>query len=80
MTAVAPAARPRVEVLDPPCQPIPHAVLQALDRVRRTRLIDMYDRETVMLLAANLGYGEAMEWLVDNRHLYFIALRELDAA
>jgi hypothetical protein len=77
VTIVIPDARPQVHVLEPDFEPIPDAVLKALDRVRMTRLIDMYDRETVMLLAAHLGYGEAMEWLVDHRHLYFVALREL---
>jgi len=54
---------------------VPEGVVRAIQHVRRLGLVDMYDRETVMLLAANLGYGEEMEWLVMNRHLYFEALR-----
>lgn len=54
---------------------VPESVVRAIGHVRRLGLVDMYDRETVMLVAANLGYAEEMEWLVMNRHLYFEALR-----
>lgn len=54
---------------------VPDFVVDAITRVRRSGWRDMYDRETVMMLAATLGHGEAAEWLVERRHLYFIALR-----
>jgi hypothetical protein len=34
----------------------------------------MYDRETVMVIAAAIGFEAEAEWLVQHRHLYFIAL------
>jgi hypothetical protein len=74
---VAPARQ--AHVLEQSFEPPPAEVLQALDHVRRTGLVEMYDRETVMLFAANLGHAEAAEWMVANRHLYFIALREIGA-
>jgi hypothetical protein len=39
----------------------------------------MYDRETVLMLAATRGHEEAAEWLAMRRHLYFIALRQARA-
>ncbi len=58
---------------------VPDFVLSAIDRVSRSGWRDMYDRETVMMFAATLGHGEAAEWLVEHRHLYFIALRRVEA-
>lgn len=75
--ALIAAPRPAPVPSAPPSEAttaVPAAVLEALDYVRKTRLIDMYDRATVMLLAANFGYSEAMEWMVEHRHLYFLAL------
>ena len=72
----APARRVVAEVVDR--YEVPENVVKAVAHVRRVGIVDMYDRETVMLLAANLGHGEAMEWLVENRHLYFEALRRAD--
>lgn len=58
---------------------VPEFVLSAIARVAASGWRDMYDRETVMMLAATFGYGDAAEWLVDHRHLYFIALRRVEA-
>jgi hypothetical protein len=58
---------------------VPVAVLRALDRVRKTRLIDMYDRERVITQAREMRMHDPARWLAANRHLYFIALREADA-
>lgn len=62
---------------------IPPTVAEGIRYVERSGWEDMYDRETVMVLAAASGYEEAAEWLVMNRHLYFIALdqarRTIDA-
>jgi hypothetical protein len=59
---------------------VPERVVAAIAAVRRSGWPDMYDRETVMMLAATLGHGEAAEWLVEHRHLYFIGLRKAEAS
>lgn len=58
---------------------IPDWVVEAIASVARSGWRDMYDRETVMMLAATLGHGDAAEWLVENRHLYFVGLRRAEA-
>jgi hypothetical protein len=58
---------------------VPEFVVRAIARVRGTGWRDMYDRETVMMLAATIGQGDAADWLVEHRHLYFIALRRAKA-
>jgi hypothetical protein len=69
------AARPSLAPSTAPAPtPVPESVLEALRFVRKTRLIDMADRETVMLIAAVHGHWEAMEWLVEHREVYFRAL------
>lgn len=69
------ATRPSLHPAPTPAPtPIPQGVLEALAFVRKTRLIDMADRETVMLIAAVHGHEEAMEWLVEHREVYFRAL------
>jgi hypothetical protein len=61
------------------CRQVPDFVVEAIARVRRSGWRDMYDRETVMMLAATIGHREAAEWLVEHRHLYFIGLRRAEA-
>jgi hypothetical protein len=58
---------------------IPGPVINAVRSVKERGWSDMYDRETVMMLAAALGHSEAAEWLVEHRHLYFLALDEVNA-
>lgn len=58
---------------------IPRRVLRAIERVRGTGLTDMYDRETVMMLAAVFGFEAEAEWLLEHRHLYDMALEEAGA-
>jgi hypothetical protein len=67
----------QVKVVDRTHEPIdiPPRVIDAVGFVQRTGWRDMYDRETVMMLAATFGFGKEAEWLVENRHLYFEALR-----
>jgi hypothetical protein len=62
-----------------PHRDVPADVVRAIGAVSARRLTDMYDRETVMMLAAAIGFEREAEWLVDHRHLYFIAL-ELSGA
>jgi hypothetical protein len=58
---------------------VPDYVIRGIVRVRRSGWRDMYDRETVMMLAATIGQADAADWLVEHRHLYFIALRRAEA-
>jgi len=73
------AHRP-VKIVDRTHEPadVPPRVIDAVGFVRRLGWPDMYDRETVMVLAASFGFGEAAEWLVEHRHLYFEALRRAE--
>jgi len=54
---------------------VPAEVAHAIRAVSARRLTEMYDRETVMVLAATIGFEDEAEWLVEHRHLYFIALK-----
>ncbi len=45
--------------------------------VRRFGMADMCDRERVINLVAGLGFRDGADWLRANRHLYFIALRNI---
>ena len=58
---------------------VPPDVVRAIRAVSERRLTEMYDRETVMVIAAAVGFEDEAEWLVEHRHLYFIAL-ELSCA
>jgi hypothetical protein len=51
--------------------------LAGLALVKRFGLTDMWDREEVIRIVDRMGFVEGAEWLRTNRHLYFIALREL---
>jgi len=53
---------------------IPAHVLDAIRDVEAAGWNDMYDRETVLMLAASRGHADAAEWLAVRRHLYFKAL------
>lgn len=53
---------------------IPASVVAAVRAVRAVGWTDMFDRETVMVLAAALGFDGEANWLVDHRYLYFEAL------
>ena len=53
---------------------VPAEIARAIRAVSGRNLTDMYDRETVMMLAAAIGFEAEAEWLVEHRHLYFIAL------
>ena len=53
---------------------IPSQVVEAVRDVEACGWRDMYDRETVLMLAATRGHAEAAEWLAMRRHLYFVAL------
>lgn len=55
---------------------IPASALRALEYIEGLRIIDMYDRETVLMLAASFGHEDGAVWLAMNRHLYFIALEQ----
>ena len=57
---------------------VPATVLEALRRVRDTGVTDMYQRDMVIVVARELGMGDASRWLAANRHLYFDALRQID--
>ena len=63
-----------------PHRAVPPDVVQAIRAVSERRLTEMYDRETVMMLAAAIGFEAEAEWLVEHRHLYFIALELSRAA
>ena len=52
----------------------------ALALVKRFALADMYDREEVIRVVGHLGFPAGAEWLLANRHLYFVALRALGPA
>jgi hypothetical protein len=54
---------------------IPEPVVAALRDVEAAGWREMYDRETVLMLASSRGHREAAEWLSARRHLYFVALR-----
>lgn len=58
-------------------QPAPVPVLQALSFIRKTRLIDLYDREAVLSVAAAYGFSEAIDWMVAHREGYYRALARL---
>src|SRR5437764_12076808 len=47
--------------------------------VRRFRLADMCDRETVIQLVSAVGCRRGGCWLYANPHLYFLALRRVEA-
>jgi len=53
---------------------VPEDVVHAIRAVSTRGLTEMHDRETVMVLAATIGFEDEAEWLVDHRHLYFVAL------
>lgn len=53
---------------------IPTHVVAAVRDVELCGWRDMYDRETVLMLAASRGHEDAAEWLAARRHLYFVAL------
>ena len=57
-----------------PHRDVPPDVVRAIRAVSERRLTEMYDRETVMVIAAAIGFEDEAEWLVEHRHLYFIAL------
>ena len=59
---------------------VPPFVSDAIRTVRDSGWCDMWDRETVMMLAATYGHDNAAEWLAARRHLYFIALRRVTGA
>lgn len=54
----------------------PEALI-AIAMVKRLRLADLYERERVIAIVDGLGFGEGAAWLRANRHLYFVALRQL---
>ena len=78
-TAIVDLPESAVVDLNHECRQVPDFVVDAIARVRRWGWRDMYDRETVMMLAASIGEPDAAEWLVEHRHLYFIALRRAEA-
>jgi hypothetical protein len=51
----------------------------AMALVRRFDLADMNDRERMIAVVRTLGFAEGAAWLRANRHLYFVALRRLEA-
>jgi hypothetical protein len=51
--------------------------LAGMTIVRRFGMADMCDREHVINLVGGLGFSDGADWLRANRHLYFIALRQL---
>ena len=53
---------------------VPADVIAAVRDVESCGWRDMYDRETVLMLAASRGHSDAAEWLAMRRHLYFVAL------
>ena len=53
--------------------------LSGLALVSRFRLADMCDRETVIQLVSAVGCRDGANWLYANRHLYFMALRRVEA-
>jgi len=53
--------------------------LSGLALVRRFRLADMCDRETVIQLISAVGCRRGASWLYANPHLYFLALRQVEA-
>lgn len=57
-----------------PHRDVPAGVVRAIRAVDARRLTEMYDRETVMVIAATIGFEDEAEWLVEHRHLYYIAL------
>lgn len=59
---------------------VPVDVIRALSDVRMLGWQDMVDRENVLFLARSLGHHNAAAWLAEQRHLYFIALRQMDEA
>jgi hypothetical protein len=50
--------------------PIPAAVYEGLEAVRRSGLSNMLDRPRVMEIAELWGYAETAEWLRANRTAY----------
>lgn len=50
--------------------PIPVAVYDGLEAVRRSGLTNMFDRPRVIELAEMMGYNETVAWLRENRRLY----------
>jgi hypothetical protein len=59
---------------------VPPTVVRAIGDVTMLGWQDMVDRESVIFLADSLGHRDAAAWLASNRHLYFIALRQAEAA
>lgn len=51
--------------------------LAGMATVRRFGMADLYDREQVINLVEGLGFRDGADWLRANRHLYFIALRNI---
>ena len=47
--------------------PVPLAVLEGLEAVRRSGLTNMFDRPVVAQLAEEFGYPEAAEWIRGHR-------------
>ena len=50
--------------------PIPAAVYDGLEAVRRSGLTNMLDRPRVIEIAELWGYDETAAWLRENRRLY----------
>lgn len=50
--------------------PIPAAVYDGLETVRRSGLTNMLDRPRVIEIAELWGYDETAAWLRENRRLY----------
>jgi hypothetical protein len=75
---IAPTKAPRLLAV-PTHEPreIHPDALTAIAMVKRLRLADLYEREQVIAIIEGLGFAEGAAWLQANRHLYFVALRQL---
>lgn len=49
---------------------VPRAVLEGLEAVRRSGLVNMLDRPRVAEIAARMGFEEAASWMRENREMY----------
>lgn len=54
--------------------PVPRAVFEGIEAVRRSGLTNMLDRPTVAILARGMGYAEASRWVRRHRALYARAI------
>ena len=50
--------------------PVPAAVYEGLEAVRKSGYTNMFDRPRVIELAEMMGYDEAAEWVRDHRSEY----------